>query len=153
MAGDSGLVSHELSLPYALLIEPDHKSPLPRVVRERWAHQRRKENSAEASPKECSEPAHPEPMGTPRQVPKRSGLRTKTKKASFASASRRVALPGLGGLSYVFLETWPLCADTACRLLQVLTPSTDNSNTSRMCDEDCEARAHKLLVGLPNQPT
>lgn len=69
MAGDSGPTSHELSLPYALLIEPSHKSPLPREVRERWAHQRRKENSVEASQKACSESATPEPMGSARQVP------------------------------------------------------------------------------------
>lgn len=50
MAGNGGLASHPLRLPYAVSIEPKHKSPLPQAVREKWS-QSRKENSAEDSPK------------------------------------------------------------------------------------------------------
>ncbi|KAK9841976.1 hypothetical protein WJX81_002286 [Elliptochloris bilobata] len=95
MAGNSGPASWPLRLPYAVLIEPTHRSPLPPAVRERWS-QSRKENSAEASPKARRESLISEPTGSERQV---------------------------------------------------LLPSTDNTNTSRMsADEDSEAKAqHRRL--------
>ena len=56
MAGEVGPASHPLRVPYAVSIEPVHRSPLPSAVRERWA-QSCKENSAAASPKGTCEAA------------------------------------------------------------------------------------------------
>lgn len=76
MAGNGGPASHPLRLPYAVDIEPAHRSPLPSAVRERWARSC-KENSAAATPKGTREPALSELADADaRQVPERSQVAT-----------------------------------------------------------------------------
>jgi len=149
MAGEGGPASHPLRVPYAVSIEPVHRSPLPSAVRERWA-QSCKENSAAASPKGTCEAALSELADADaRQVLQRSPV-----------ASLLCTLYGLAG-GHACLEVarsfqmrlarsvlaprtpW----DESGWLAQVLHPSTTSPNTPRLSDEETEARARRLQVG------
>jgi len=152
MAGEGGPTSHPQRVPYAVSIEPVHKSPLPSAVRERWA-QSCKENSAAASPNGTCEAALSELADADaRQVLQRSPV---------ASPLWLCTPYGLAGghaclevartfqmrfASSVFASPTRTLGRSGW-LAQVLHPSTTSTNNPRLNDEETEARARRLQVG------